>query len=335
MQKPARYIGWRTAPRRRCTPPTRSPGSSPTPTPTRSACPTRASRSSTRSSTSATTPSPSGPTARGPTWPTSSAPPASRSSASTPTARPRDFDVLAFNLSAELVYTNVLECIDLAGVAGARRPRGPTTTRSSSSAGHCAFNPEPLADFVDVVVLGDGEEVVGEITEVRRGVEAWRASRQAAASACCATSPSSRASTSRRSTSAPTTAPPSSPSRPGSPTCPSGSRSAPSPTSPTGPTPSSQLVPLTEVVHDRLNVEVFRGCTRGCRFCQAGMITRPVRERPADQVRTMVSRGPPAHRLRRGGRSRRCRRPTSPASTRSSTTSPAATSCAAPAGSCR
>ena len=62
------------------------------------------------------------------------------------------------------------------------------------------------------------------------------------------------------------------------------------------PYPRNQLVPLTEVVHDRLNVEVFRGCTRGCRFCQAGMITRPVRERPADQVRTMVAEG-----LRRTG----------------------------------
>jgi radical SAM family uncharacterized protein len=57
------------------------------------------------------------------------------------------------------------------------------------------------------------------------------------------------------------------------------------------PYPKSQLVPLTEVVHDRLNVEIFRGCTRGCRFCQAGMITRPVRERPAAQVRSMVSEG--------------------------------------------
>jgi len=62
------------------------------------------------------------------------------------------------------------------------------------------------------------------------------------------------------------------------------------------PYPKNQLVPLTEVVHDRLNVEVFRGCTRGCRFCQAGMITRPVRERPAEQVRTMVAEG-----LRRTG----------------------------------
>ena len=62
------------------------------------------------------------------------------------------------------------------------------------------------------------------------------------------------------------------------------------------PYPKQQLVPLIEVVHDRLNVEVFRGCTRGCRFCQAGMITRPVRERPEDQVRTMVRDG-----LRRTG----------------------------------
>ena len=62
------------------------------------------------------------------------------------------------------------------------------------------------------------------------------------------------------------------------------------------PYPKHQLVPLTEVVHDRLNVEVFRGCTRGCRFCQAGMITRPVRERPAEQVRTMIRDG-----LRRTG----------------------------------
>ena len=62
------------------------------------------------------------------------------------------------------------------------------------------------------------------------------------------------------------------------------------------PYPKNQLVPLVEVVHDRLNVEIFRGCTRGCRFCQAGMITRPVRERPEEQVRTMVKEG-----LRRTG----------------------------------
>ena len=89
-----------------------------------------------------------------------------------------DFDLLAFNLSSELVFTNVLEMIDLAGVpvrAADRRPQHPLVVIG----GHSAFNPEPLADFVDLVVLGEGEEVVGEITDV---VGAWirggRADRQ-------------------------------------------------------------------------------------------------------------------------------------------------------------
>ena len=76
-----------------------------------------------------------------------------------------DFDVLAFNVSSELVYTNLLEMVDLADVpvrAADRRPSHPLVVIG----GHAAFNPEPLADFVDAVVLGDGEEVVGEITDV-------------------------------------------------------------------------------------------------------------------------------------------------------------------------
>ena len=75
------------------------------------------------------------------------------------------FDVLAFNLSAELVYTNVLNLIDLAGLplhAADRTASDPLVV----AGGHCAFNPEPLADFVDAFVLGDGEEVVGEINDV-------------------------------------------------------------------------------------------------------------------------------------------------------------------------
>ena len=81
-----------------------------------------------------------------------------------------DFDVLAFNLSAELVYTNVLNCIDLAGVpvrAEQRRPEHPLVV----AGGHSAYNPEPMADFVDAFVIGDGEEPVGEMTEV---IRAWK-----------------------------------------------------------------------------------------------------------------------------------------------------------------
>ena len=82
------------------------------------------------------------------------------------------FDVVAFGLAAELVYTNVLECLDLAGIpvrAEDRRPEHPIVV----AGGHCAFNPEPMADFVDAFVIGDGEEAIGEITEV---VSAWKRS---------------------------------------------------------------------------------------------------------------------------------------------------------------
>src|SRR4051794_23307693 len=81
------------------------------------------------------------------------------------THRPaRDFDVLAFNLSAELVYTNVLNCIDLAGIPLHAADRGDDDPFVAAG-GHCTYNPEPLADFLDFVVLGDGEEVIGEITD--------------------------------------------------------------------------------------------------------------------------------------------------------------------------
>ena len=173
---------------------------------------------------------------------------------------------------------------------------GPTTDPLIGAGGHCTYNPEPLADFLDFVVLGDGEEVVSEITEVVVGVEGRRPAGRARGGTCCGPWPRSPACTCRRCTSRLRRRPSDRDPPPWTPTSPSRSRSARSPTSPSGRTPKHQLVPLTEVVHDRLNVEVFRGCTRGCRFCQAGMITRPVRERPADQVRTMVSDG-----LRRTG----------------------------------
>src|SRR5690606_1815820 len=83
-----------------------------------------------------------------------------------------EFDVLAFNLSAALTYTNLLNCVDLAAVparAADRRPEHPLV----AAAGHCTYTPEPLADFLDFGVLGDGEEAVGEVTEV---IREWKAS---------------------------------------------------------------------------------------------------------------------------------------------------------------
>ncbi|HMF82065.1 MAG TPA: TIGR03960 family B12-binding radical SAM protein [Acidimicrobiia bacterium] len=203
-----------------------------------------------------------------------------------------EFDVIAFNLSAELVYTNVLNCLDLAGVpvrAEQRRPDAPLVV----AGGHCAFNPEPMADFVDAFVIGDGEEAVGEMTEV---IGDWKRAGR-----------TGREGVLRELATIPGVYVPAMYDveydgpfvrevRPRFDEVPERVDKRTVADLAEWPYPKQQLVPLTEVVHDRLNVEIFRGCTRGCRFCQAGMITRPVRERPEEQVRTMVQDG-----LRRTG----------------------------------
>ncbi len=199
-----------------------------------------------------------------------------------------EFDVIAFGLAAELVYTNVLNCLDLSGVpvrSEARRDEDPIVV----AGGHATFNPEPMADFIDAFVIGDGEEVVGDMTEV---IVAWKRSgriggREAVLhdlSLIMGVYVPSMYEVEYDGMAI-------SEVRPRYPDVPSTVDKRTIADLGEWPYPKIQLVPLIEVVHDRLNVEIFRGCTRGCRFCQAGMITRPVRERPLEQARTMVAEG--------------------------------------------
>ena len=203
----------------------------------------------------------------------------------------RSFDVVAFSLAAEVGYTNLLNCLDLGGVplrAADRRDDDPVVIIG----GHAAFNPEPLAPFVDLVCAGDGEEWV---LEVDRVLKAWRAAaerdpwdRQRLYAELATVEgaylpafyePQYNGDQTLRGT---------------FPRHPSAPYRVPKRTVSDldqWPYPKKTLVPLTETVHERYSVEIFRGCTRGCRFCQAGMITRPVRERSSATIQQMVTEG--------------------------------------------
>ncbi|HET6499106.1 MAG TPA: TIGR03960 family B12-binding radical SAM protein [Coriobacteriia bacterium] len=186
----------------------------------------------------------------------------------------REFDLVGITLPYELTYTNILEALDLAGMPLHAAERGEADPLVIGG-GPCAYNPEPLATFFDAILIGEGEEAILEIARAHRdarragrtraeileeltridGVYVPRLYRDDEAVGLAPQSGAPRVVVKR--------VPPALAEHP-SPSCP--------------------VVPFMDVVHDRLAIEVLRGCTRGCRFCQAGSVYRPVRERRADDI---------------------------------------------------
>lgn len=189
----------------------------------------------------------------------------------------RECDLLGITLPYELTYTNICEALDLAGLplyATARGEDDPLVI----AGGPCAFNPEPVADFFDAILIGEGEEAALDIVAVHRRAKADGLTRAAMLDAL-ATVPGVYV----PSLYEPATVDGPARPRPGS-TAPAIVEKRVVSDLGAFRTPPCPIVPFMDVVHDRANVEVLRGCTRGCRFCQAGMVYRPVRERDADAI---------------------------------------------------
>ena len=189
-----------------------------------------------------------------------------------------NFDFVTFTLQYELSYTNILNILDLANIPLLREERK-LEDPFIMVGGPCAYNVEPLADFVDVVILGEGEEVNLEVISVYKEWKKNKTSRedflQKISSINGVYIPSFYDVTYNEDNTVKEVVP----NREGIPAKP---QKRIIKEMETVPYPEKLIVPFIETVHNRVVLELFRGCTRGCRFCQAGMIYRPIREKSVD-----------------------------------------------------
>jgi radical SAM family uncharacterized protein len=186
-----------------------------------------------------------------------------------------DFNIIGFSLGYELTYTNVLNMLDLAKIPLLSHQRNDSYPLIIAG-GSCALNPEPIADFMDLFIIGEAEEAILKLVEVFRAYkDDKKRLLQEASSLPGAYVPSLYEVTYHE----------------------DGSFASITPKVPQAKLPierqivarlpqpiTKPVVPYTKVVHDRGAIEIQRGCSRGCRFCQAGMIYRPVRELPEPEV---------------------------------------------------
>ena len=202
------------------------------------------------------------------------------------TYRPlKDFNIVGFTIQHELCYTNILNLLDLGGIPLKSAERGDNAPLIIAG-GPGAFNPEPISDFIDLFIIGEGEEIIHEIIEVYKH---W-----------CEGGKKNRANLLERLSTIKGIYVPSyyrvSYFK-------NGKIKAILPKKKQYPSvikkriisdfdkvyyPVSPIVPNIDVVHDRVTLEIFRGCTRGCRFCQAGMLYRPVREKSVERLMNLA-----------------------------------------------
>lgn len=191
----------------------------------------------------------------------------------------REFDIVGFTLQYEMSFTNILEMLDLSGIPIDAKDRGEEMPLVVAG-GPCAYNPEPLAPFIDAFMIGDGEDVILELCAAVELAKKEHLSKAALLRRLAAIEgvyvPSLYEAAYHEDGTLRAFTPIDG--------APAVVRRRVVKDLDSAAYPSSIPVPFTEIVHDRIVLEIMRGCTRGCRFCQAGMLYRPVRERSLDTL---------------------------------------------------